>query len=658
MPASIILVYSAMASWISSLLSFLWPSKISSDLSISRRLVEPLPLQPSTKYFTLALRDPQQPKSVVYILSTVLLSERSASDAQDLIKTVNPGAVIVQVGCAAMDVIHIEHHHALTPKMLDIYPTSALHVIKESFLDGNNLTTKYMNMAQADMIKAIFGTTFTGHVMAAKQAAAESKSSFYYLEGPANPLESEVSEDLDRNSDGPLAAAKNVAASLGSSLYFQPASKTRTICFDSPGLKFIASHVMSSLEDSLRTASTSVGFGDLSTQRYNDDDDGEMEYECPAYAQSFYPFLADLYKVYKYLPGMGLAFEKTQKLLKDVEKGKDVDFSELAVTQCFRLAVEGLRVALNSSAKTPLTSDKTTAPIVQFDDLPYEDKCHVLLAQALKQQAQQSQAVVAILDAGSVAGIRKHWMTPVPDHVAALAKECLVSEADEDIDIEGEGVKSKTRILDKPMIVVGAGAAAAVGVASLSHWAPVSTAMKIVTFKIPTIVKLGMLQTKKGALAAMTKLVTPVTNFMVPSAKGFGAAQVASGSKFSVLKAVGSTGKIRAAAHSVIATAEKASLSAIRTAFYNAMRNRHRKGVGGRPWLSFGASVAACIGLLTYGDGIENVIEIIPEATSIAQLGQGVKSLCHASNTLKQAEDAQYWETMYNRLYGWPSQKK
>eukprot|EP00250_Pteridium_aquilinum_P019679 c24529_g1_i1 orf=552-2459(-) len=627
-----------MASWLNFLLSLFWPSKVSNDLSISNRLVHSLPLQPSTKYFTLALRDPQQPSNVLYILTTMLLSEQSASDARDLINTVKPGAVVVQVGFEPTEVMHMEHFHSLS---LDIYPQSALHVIKESFHDGN-IHAKYMKMAQADVIKAIFGTTMMGHVVAAKQAAAESKSSFYYLERPPESADSEESGD---DKDELLGAARHVTSSLGSSLFFQLGAGSCKVNLDSPGLRFIASHVKSSLDYTLAAVPSSAG---LPAQGQADANATAMEYECPEFAQPFYPFLAELYNTYRHLPGMGLALQRTQKLLMDVEKGKGVDHSELAVCQCFRLAAEGLRVALNSSARAPLKLEKVTSSMLEFNELPYEERFYVLLSQALKQQLMKSQSVVAVLDAHMVAGIRKYWMTPVPDHVAALAMECLISEAGEDASNDAEG--SKGRILD--IIVVGTGAAAAaVGMASFSHWAPASTAMKILSFKIPTIVKLGILQTKKGTVAAMAKAANPVVNLFVPSGKGVVAAKSTMASKVSVLKAVTSSGNVRAAAHSVIATAEKASLSAIRTAFYNAMRNRHRKGVGGRLWLSFGVSVAACAGLLTFGDGIENVIEIIPEAYTISRLCQGVRNLCHASNDLKKVEDARYWEAMYSRLH-------
>ena len=646
-----------MASWITSLLAFLWPSRYNSDIDndvdVSKKLLKPLSLRSSTRAFTFALRDPSKAQSVVYILPVVILSEQSARDAEDLIKTVKPDAVIVQVGSDALEAIQIEHHHALNPLNLGIYPTTALHVIKESFYEAGN-HWKYMKMAQADVLKALFGTTFTGYVLAARRAANDVKSSFYFLESPPSLAEKEELHDYDGSNPVPVHSAKNIASLLGSSVFFQPGLKALSLSIDSPGIKFIALHVKTSADKALRAASITAGY-----DKQKDNAEGIAYnanavahgtiYECPTFAKAFYPFLADMYDVFQDLPGMDCAFEKTQKLLKDVEKGNPVDAYELSLCQCFRLAAEGLRIALCKAAHSPLRSDKSKVSTIQFDDLSYEDKCHVLLVQALRQKAKESERVVAILDAGSLAGVRKYWSFPVPDDVIRMAEECLVVHLDDDTQIIDDECKSKTRVLGKPIIMVGA---AAVGVASLSHFAaPVSTAIKILTFKIPLIVKLLMLQTKKGTIVAMSKIITPVTNFFVPYTKGMGVIKFASGSKASVLKAMGSTGKVRGAAHSVIASAERATFSAIRTSFYNAMRNQQKKGVRGKPWVSFGASVAACIGLFTYGEGIENVVEIIPEASSISRLCRGVNNLCHASNSLRQFEDPKYWENTYNQLY-------
>lgn len=97
--------------------------------------------------------------------------------------------------------------------------------------------------------------------------------------------------------------------------------------------------------------------------------------------------------------------------------------------------------------------------------------------------------------------------------------------------------------------------------------------------------------------------------------------------KGSAMKAAASAEKIRAVAHGVIASAEKTSLSAMRTAFYEIMRKRRVRPIGALPWATFGCSIATCTGLLVCGDGIECAAESFPAAPSIASLGRGIQSL-------------------------------
>ncbi|KAI6699204.1 hypothetical protein NL676_019323 [Syzygium grande] len=93
-----------------------------------------------------------------------------------------------------------------------------------------------------------------------------------------------------------------------------------------------------------------------------------------------------------------------------------------------------------------------------------------------------------------------------------------------------------------------------------------------------------------------------------------------SAAKTSALKVTASAEKIRVVAHGVIASAEKTSLSAMRTAFCEIMRKQRIKPIGFLPWATFGCSVATCTSLLVYGDGIECAAESLPAAPSIASL--------------------------------------
>ena len=67
------------------------------DLKASDALVRKLPIPENTKQFVFAVRDPES-QSVIYILSTQNLLERSASDADHLIRAIEPDAIVAQVG--------------------------------------------------------------------------------------------------------------------------------------------------------------------------------------------------------------------------------------------------------------------------------------------------------------------------------------------------------------------------------------------------------------------------------------------------------------------------------------------------------------------------------------------------------------------------------
>ena len=86
----------------------IWPFSVfkNDDLKASRRLVSKLSIPDHTKQFVFAIRDPET-QSLIYILSALNFSERSAFDAQCLIREVRPDAVVVQA-CLSSPVNGIE----------------------------------------------------------------------------------------------------------------------------------------------------------------------------------------------------------------------------------------------------------------------------------------------------------------------------------------------------------------------------------------------------------------------------------------------------------------------------------------------------------------------------------------------------------------------
>ncbi|KAF5824148.1 hypothetical protein HanRHA438_Chr07g0289951 [Helianthus annuus] len=157
----------------------LWPFAkiINDDLRLSDRLVSGLELPDETKRFVFAFREPES-QAVIYVLCVQNLSERSAVDAERLVRCVKPGAVVAQVK-------EVEFHDDEGS-----IPTSSLQVLKRCFLQRIG-KEKYENVAGSLVLKEIFGVGFNGHLSAAKRTAEEVGSSFLMLESPFVNIESD-----------------------------------------------------------------------------------------------------------------------------------------------------------------------------------------------------------------------------------------------------------------------------------------------------------------------------------------------------------------------------------------------------------------------------------------------------------------------------------
>ncbi|XP_061359638.1 uncharacterized protein LOC133303697 [Gastrolobium bilobum] len=603
----------------------LWPfSALRSDeLRASKQLVNKLRIPEHTKQFVLAVRDPET-QSLIYILSAVNLSERSASDAECLIREIRPDAVVVQAGLSPFTQIQSEEENTRSDKPL---PTSSFGVIKRCFVDkiGRDM---YESVAGNFVLREIFGTSFHGHLLAAKKAAEDVGSSFLVIESPVG----NSGWGVDAGSGFQSLVSSLVPRQQGASL----ASMTLERFSLNNDVRVLLGKALSGYMDPLllsNTSSVSEG-GSVEIQP-------ATSYETPAFAKSIYPLLEDLHSIFSDLPSIGKALAHLQKMLLDVNRGEVLDTRTVSEVYTFRIAVEGLRIALNNRGLQPIDrkgipkSDK-----IEFSELPVEDKSHVLFAQAIQSQTDKFKTIVAVVDAGALAGLRKHWDTPLSGEVKELVGQLITNS-------EGKRVvlnhSDRKRLLtDKPVVAVGAGATAVLGASSLTKVVPASTLMKAVTFKIPASLKIVLSQMQRTLAFAVgpSKVVGP--GFATSGAKTSG-----------VLKAAVSAEKIRAVAHSVIASAEKTSISAMRTAFYEIMRKRKVQPVGFLPWATFAGSVGTCTGLLLYGDGIECAVESLPAARSIASLGRGIQNLHEASQVVMQTEGTRIQtaiESLVNRI--------
>ncbi|MFQ6663105.1 hypothetical protein Gotur_030745 [Gossypium turneri] len=605
----------------------LWPFSVFKfdDLRASRDFVQKLSVPDRIKKFVFAIRVPHS-QSVIYILSVQNLSERSAADAVCLIRELRPEAVVAQIGNHAA-LSDIQSEDSL---VVNTVPTSSFEVLKRCFVDKIN-KDQYDNVAGNLVLREIFGVGFHGHFLAAKRAAREVGSAFVVLESPFpnSFLEYDPSKEVEAGSkiQGP------VNSLVPQKVTSAPVSSFTRSCIindvQSQMVKFLSLHI-----NFLEPGSVSeVGTNEIQPT---------ASYKAPPFAQSIYPLLLDLHDIFVDLPSMGRALALSQKLLLDVNRGEVVDTRIMSEVYTFRIAVEALRIALNNAGQLPIEKLRNVSTSeIAFSELPVEDKSHAILAQALQSQAKKFKTVVAIVDASSLAGLRTNWNTPVPPEVKDLVDHLVVDDV-------GDGETSnhtdnKRLLSNKSVAAVGASATAVLGASSISKVIPASTVMKVVTWNVPASVKLAMTQTQKVVGIALGKALGP-SKFVVPGLAN-------SGANSSLFKAAASAEKIRTVVHGVIASAEKTSFSAMRTAFYEIMRKRQVQPIGVLPWATFGCSIATCTSLLVYGDGIECAAESLPAAPSIASLGRGIQSLQQASQAVRQKDDNRIQKSIERLMY-------
>ncbi|RZC63527.1 hypothetical protein C5167_025280 [Papaver somniferum] len=632
------------ATVIISLLQNIWPFKKPNkpeDLRISDELVNKLAIPDQTKQFVFAIKDPKS-ESVIYILAAQNLSQQSGLDAEILIKEVKPDAVIAQVSYTALTVIREEEKNYNVP-------TSSFGVIKGCFLNKIN-KERYDSLAENQVLKEIFGIGFNGHFLSAEKAAKEVGSLIYVLydnepAGDPNPylpswlfkgpvMSMNVKEmfgsmisggSSDVNSQ-PLGSSSLVPHKMGSLCAL---SGSKRLCltndFYSNMVKSVVSRSVSNL-----SIGSEAKLGDARPK---------CDYQAPSYAQTLYPLLTDLYDIFDDLPSIGRAFAYAQKMLYNVEKGETVETQILSEVLAFRVAIEGMRLGLNTGGRC--ASNQMMNQISSengYSELSSEDKLHALFAKALQSQTEKFKSVVAIVDASTLGGLRKHWNTILPPEVDD-AIEYFFTEHEENS--ASENTEKKGLLSKKPVVAVGAGATAVLGASSLSKLLPVSPLLKLAAYKTAAM-KFTIAQTQKALSIAFSKSLTASKLVF----HGIGS----SGAKTSVMKAAVSAEKVRTVAHSVITYAEKTSFSTMRTVFYEIMRKRRIRPVGFVPWATFGCSIGACAGLLVYGDGIECAVESVPVATRIASLGRGVQNLHEASQVV--ANNTEIREAVQSLLYG------
>lgn len=617
----------------------LWPFSLllkydDYDLRVSDELVSKLSLPEHTKRFVFAVREPET-QSVIYILAAQNLSELSAIDAKCLIGEVRPDAVVAQVGNSPLTEIQSEETESIDG-VFDSVPTSSFGVLKRCFVDKIN-KEKYENVAGNLVLREIFGIGFNGHFLAAKRAAEEVGSSFLVIESPFVTCSSgdNPSEECDIGYKFQGLLSSLVPQKVGSVALLS----SKRFCLTNDFQKQMVKSISSYMDLLVPRFSHSTSLSEVGSKEIQP----RCSYKAPPFAQSFYPLLEDLHNIFNDLPSIRRALAHAQKMLLNVNRGEIVDTHILSEVYTFRIAVEGLRIALNNAGRLPINKiGNSKSAKIEFSDLPVEDKSHALFAQTLRSQTKKFQTIVAVVDAGGLANLRKHWNTPVPLEVKDLVEQ-LVTNCEEGGEFSNHNER-KRLLTGKPVVAVGAGATAVLGASYVSKVVPASTFLKVVSFKAPASLKLFLSQTQKVVSLGLGKTLGS-SKVVAPSIASYGAKTT------SVLKATASAEKIRVVTHSVIASAEKTSFSAMRTAFYKIMRNRQVRPIGFLPWATFAFSVATCTGLLAYGDGIECAAESLPSAPSIASLGRGIQSLHQASQAAIQTDGTKIQKSIEALIY-------
>jgi len=608
-----------MASAVLSHLQNMWPLSIlkTDNLKLSNQLVRKLSVPDQTKKFVFAAREPDS-HAIIYILAAQILSKQSALDAEQLIKEVQPKAVVCLVASSALAEIQ-EEDKSLPGDQANNVPTSSFGVLKKCLVDKIS-KEQYERFARCQVLGEIFGTGLYDHFFAAKKAAVEIGSQFILLESPYE--RSSAAQLLGNVKTGDNRAGPNLKASPGKVVPDIDSSSRRFCLTDT-----LQSQVVNLLLPSIKPLLKKEMSSDCEPKAKHDESQPKREYDAPPFAQSIYPVLADLHDIFSIIPAIEKALTSAQEMLSSVNKGEPVDTQVLSEVHNFRIAIEALRIALNEAARYPLEDNRKASRLV-FSQISPEDTNNAICAQALKSQARKFGSLVAIVDAGKLAGLRRHWTTPVPPEVADLTDTCFTHYYRADLDADEE---IETELLaDKPAVAVGAGATAVLRATSLLKTVPVYALIKLATFKLPASVKFGLehLQRTAGSGLYRSGGVTPSTLNLSASAE-----------------------MIRAVAHGLIAFAEKTGLLAVQTSFYEVMRQR--RATPGRfvPYATFCCSMATCTGLVLFKDRIQCAADSIPSVPMIASMGRGLERMQQASEEVRQRSGTKMQETSQSLVY-------
>lgn len=257
---------------------------------------------------------------------------------------------------------------------------------------------------------------------------------------------------------------------------------------------------------------------------------------------------------------------------------------------------------------------------------------------------------MAIVDVNRIPGIRQQWNQQIPEDVIPFIDECFIStdEVEEVNFLEtlfsGAMKPNPPEVSQekKAAVVVGAGAAAAFGLAYLPNWAaPLMPLLKFTTAKATTLLKIGFLNSKRAVALTVAKGIPGASKVVLPMQ-----ASATKSAAASAVKAAITAEKAQVAAQGLVSGLQRQTLQAIRTSFYSAMRGTQNKQVRRSAWFLFGGSVVAGSGILWYGDKVERTLGSVVYAPNVAKLGRGLQSLSEAKHLT-----GINWDDVYREVY-------
>ncbi|KAG0591268.1 hypothetical protein KC19_1G162400 [Ceratodon purpureus] len=645
------------------------------DITHSRQLVAELQLPDSTAQFVLALRPHGAPEAVVYLLSSLYFSEKAVADVRELIAATQPKAVVALVDLEAIESFREEERVAGESFAV---PSSVLGVIREHVERDPNVVP-YSSRARVELARSMFGAGAYGDVLEAKESAAKVNANFRYIDFPYrsslehldDPGVSEggagerPSGELFRENFVPggevqSGGAGNYGATRRATQGLR-ACATRTPFDELRQWRESSSVALAQMFEQSRSLSvaSSAGEGTETSEApsvnaeaplENAETSSENEEDhVPEFGIPFLDLFRALYELYQ-TPALAQAYLHALRVFQCVEKGQEVNPSDLTEACRYRVALEMSRVRMNnfisaSARKVP------TRSAAEFHNLSYEEKCYALLAQSLQKEAREHGTVVAVVDVNRISGIRQQWNQEIPEDFIPLIDECYIStdEVEEVSFFEtlfSRGVMKPDHVEasqeKKAAVVVGAGAAAAVGLAYLPNWAaPLTPIIKFASAKATTLLKIGFLNSKRALALTVAKGLPGASNVVLPIK-----ASAAKSASVSAVKAAITAEKAQAAAQGLVSGLQRQMFNAIRTSFYSAMRGAQNKRFKRGAWVLFGSSVVAGSGMLMYGEEVERSLGSVAYAPTVAKLGRGLHSLSEASHMV-----GLNWDIVYNEVY-------